>query len=204
MNDRSYRVTRLPRRSTSSSGQSLVEFAIVLPLLLVLVLAVIETGYALLDAHIVTKLTREGSNMISRDTSLNDCVTAMRSMSSRPVNFDDGSSTLILSVIRLVATTGAINYNKPVLYQRYKYGSFAASSVLATVGGGSFGGAPDYKAANSDNDSNLQVTNLPANLLIVPGDMIYVTEIYSRHTLITPVDRLGITLPRTLYAIAYF
>jgi hypothetical protein len=204
MNDRSYRVTRLSQRSTSSSGQSLVEFAIVLPLLLVLVLAVIETGYALLDAHIVTKLTREGSNMISRDTSLNDAVTAMRSMSSRPVNFDDGSSTLILSVIRLVATTGAINYNKPVLYQRYKYGSFAASSVLTTVGAGSFGGAPDYKAANSDNDSSLQVTNLPANLLVVPGDMIYVTEIYSRHTLITPVDRLGITLPRTLYAIAYF
>src|SRR6202140_824517 len=118
MNLPSYRGTR-PPRSHSSSGQSLVEFAIALPLLLVLVLAVIETGYALLDAHIVTKLTREGSNMISRDTTLSDAVTAMRSMSSRPVNFDDGTSTLILSVIRLVATTGAINYNKPVLYQRY-------------------------------------------------------------------------------------
>jgi hypothetical protein len=170
----------------------------------VLVLAVIETGYALLDAHIVTKLTREGSNMISRDTTLSDAVTAMRSMSSRPVNFDDGTSTMILSVVRLVATTGATNFNKPVLYQRYTYGSLAASSVLATAGSGSFGGAPDFKAANSDNDPNLQVLNLPANVLTVPGDMIYVTEIYSKHTLITPVDRFGITLPRTLYAIAYF
>src|ERR1700730_4462466 len=114
MNERSYRGTSRPPRSHSSSGQSLVEFAIALPLLLVLVLAVIETGYALLDAHIVTKLTREGSNMISRDTTLSDAVTAMRSMSSRPVNFDDGTSTMILSVVRLVATTGATNVNKPV------------------------------------------------------------------------------------------
>ena len=71
------------------------------------------------------------------------------------------------------------------------------------MGGGSFGGAPDYQAANSDNDANLQVTNLPANL-IVPGGLLYVTEIYSRHPLITPFDRFGVTVPNTLYSIAYF
>ena len=43
-----------------------------MPLVLVLVLGVIEVGYALLDQHVVTKLTREGSNLISRDTSLAD------------------------------------------------------------------------------------------------------------------------------------
>ena len=50
-----------------------------------LVLGVVEVSYALLDQHVVTKLTREGSNLISRDTSLQDAATAMRSMSSRPV-----------------------------------------------------------------------------------------------------------------------
>jgi hypothetical protein len=34
--------------------------------------------------------------------------------------------------------------------------------------------------------------------------MLYVTEIYTSHPLITPLDRLGITLPSTLYSIAYF
>ena len=62
---------------SSSRGQSIVEFALVLPFLVVLVLGVIEVGYALLDSHIVTKLTREGSNLISRDTSLQDAATAM-------------------------------------------------------------------------------------------------------------------------------
>ena len=34
--------------------------------------------------------------------------------------------------------------------------------------------------------------------------MIYVTEIYTKHALITPWDRFGFKLPETLYSIAYF
>ena len=49
---------------------------------------------------------------------------AMQGMSTRPVDFNAGSK-VILSVIRNVGTIGAPNYNRPVLYQRYEYGSFA-------------------------------------------------------------------------------
>ena len=59
---------------SSASGQGLLEFALILPLLMVLVLGVVEVSYALLDQHVVTKLTREGSNMISRDTTLDDAL----------------------------------------------------------------------------------------------------------------------------------
>jgi hypothetical protein len=38
------------------------------------------------NQQVVTKLTREGSNLISRDTSLQDAATAMASLSTRPVN----------------------------------------------------------------------------------------------------------------------
>ena len=106
------------RRFRSMSGQSLIEFSIVLPLIVVVALGVVEVSYALLDQHIVTKLTREGSNLISRNTSLGDAATAMRTMSSRPVNLDDGSR-LIFSVIRNVPTIGAANYNQAILSQRY-------------------------------------------------------------------------------------
>ena len=60
----------LPTRIVRSSprGQSAVEFALVLPFLVVLVLGLTELGYALLDSHIATKLTRESSNLISRDS----------------------------------------------------------------------------------------------------------------------------------------
>jgi hypothetical protein len=195
-------MTSLRRRARDARGQTLVEFAMVLPLVLVLALGVIEVSYALLDQHVVTKLTREGSNLISRDSSLADTGTALRNMSSRPVDFAT-SARVIFSVIKMVNTAGAANLNREVLYQRYEFGAIAASSQLTTVGAGAFGGAPDYQAANSDNDVNLRLTNLPPNL-IVPGGLLYVTEIYSRHPLITPFDRFGVSVPGTLYSIAYF
>jgi hypothetical protein len=189
------------RRVSGDDGQALLEFALVVPVVLLLVLGVIETGYAVLDQHIVSKMTREGANLISRDTSLADAAAAMRLMSSKPVNFTDGSSKVIFSVVKKVATVGAGNYNKAVLYQRYEYGSYSGSSILNNSGG-SFGGSPEFQAANSDNDGRLVVTNVPATLAV--GGMLYITEIYTRHPLITPFDRFGVQLPQTLYSIAYF
>jgi len=186
----------------NARGQAMVELAVVLPLCITLVLGVVEISYALLDQHVVTRLTREGSNLISRDATLADAAVALKGMSSRPVDFTT-SSKVIFSVIKRVSTTGAANYDKDVLYQRYAYGALAASSKLTTAGGGSFGGPPEYVAANSDNDTSLQLTNLAPNLLTT-GGMLYVTEVFTQHTLITPFDKFGITVPNILYSIAYF
>ena len=186
----------------SESGQGLLEFAVMLPIIMALVLGVVEVSYALLDQHVVTKLTREGSNMISRDTTLDEAVAVMKSMSTRPVSFPTRSK-VIFSVIKKVGTLGTANYNAEVLYQRFSYGSLPNNSYLTTSGSGSFGGGPDYVAANSDSDTRLRVTNLPAGL-VSTGGMLYITEIYTTHTLITPFDKFGITVPTTLYSIAYF
>lgn len=194
---------RQASRLFCASGQSLIEFAIVLPIVMLMVLGVVEVGYALLDEHVVTKLAREGSNLISRDSTLQEAAVAMGSMSSRPVNFNNGSR-LVFSVLKRGGTTGTNNFDKLILYQRYEYGNFSAQSVLRTAGTGSFGGPPNYEAANSDNNTSLQITNLPVNLVNVRGGLIYVTEIFSRHDLITPFDRFGVSVPTTLYSIAYF
>jgi hypothetical protein len=77
----------------------------------------------------------------------------------------------------------------------------SGSSTLNNSGG-TFGSGPDFEAVNSDNDTSLQITNLPATMSV--GGMLYVTEIYTRHPLITPFDRFGISVPQTLYSIAYF
>jgi len=150
----------------------------------------------------VTKLTREGSNLISRNTTLLDTATALRNMSTRPVDFNT-SARVILSVAKNVNTAGSANFGRDVLYQRYEVGALAASSALTTAGAAAFGGAPDFQAANADNDVSLRLTNLPPNL-IGAGGLLYITEIYSRHQVITPFDRFGIQVPSTLYSIAYF
>jgi hypothetical protein len=194
---------RLPQRSVCSSGQSILEFSLLLPFLLVLLLGLVELSYALVDQHVVTRLAREGSNLISRDTLFQDAAAAMRTMASRPVNFDDGSK-LIFSVLKRGATTGTSNYDKVILYQRYEFGSLPGQSALRTAGPPTFGGPPNYEAANSDNNTGLQIANVPSDLVAVKGGMIYVTEIFTRHLLITPLDGFGISVPTTLYSIAYF
>jgi hypothetical protein len=192
-------------RLAKTDGQSLIEFTLVMPMLILLALGVVEFGYVLLDEHVVTKLSREGSNMISRDTPLVQARIALDSMSTRPVDFASGSK-LIFSVIRKGATTGTANYNQHILYQRYEYGDGTLpASALQMQGSGSFP-SPDYVALNSDTNVGLRMVpaTLPPGLDLPLGGMIYVTEIYSRHQLLTPLDRLGITVPDTLYSIAYF
>ena len=183
-------------------GQAIVEFAVLLPIFVVIVLGVVEVSFALLDQHAVTKLSREGSNLISRDTTLADAVTALKSMATYPVSLDNGK--VILSVLKVGSTSGSSNYNRLILYQRYAYGSLAAASKLSTAGSASFGAAPDYTAPNSDSDTNLRVTNAPSTLVVPPGGLVYVTEIFNRHQLLTPLDRFGIQVPTTLYSVAYF
>jgi Flp pilus assembly protein TadG len=184
-------------------GQSVVEFAVIMPLLLVVVLGVIEVSYALLDQHVVTKLTREGSNLISRDTSLSDAAAALKSMSGRPVNFNTNSK-VIFSVVRRGSTTGTNNFNKDVLYARYEYGAIAGTSQISTRGSGAYGAGPTYEATNADGDTNIQVTTLPAGITLSTGGMLYITEIFTTHELITPFDKFGVAVPKTLYSIAYF
>jgi hypothetical protein len=192
------------RTLKNDRGQSILEIAILMPLIMLVALGVIEFGYALLDQHVVTKLTREGSNLISRDTTIGDAVTVMQNMSTRPVDFGT-RSRVIFSVLKKGSSTGTANYDQVILYQRYEYGaSVGGGSALQMRGSGSFGAAPNYIAANSDSNTGLQISNLPAYLDVTRGGLVYVTEIYTAHTLLTPLDRFGVTVPNTLYSIAYF
>jgi hypothetical protein len=190
-------------RGARDAGQGLIEFAVILPLLAVLALGVAETGYALLDQHVVTKLSREGANLISRDVTLAAATEAMKSMSTQPVDFDNGSR-VIFTVLKKVATVGSANFDRIIAYQRYEYGDLAANSKLSLAGPAAFGGPPNYTAPNSDNNVNLRITNAPPDVVLVRGGLMYVAEVYTRHDLLTPLEGFGIALPEILYSIAYF
>ncbi len=192
------------RRAGSASGQSLIEFALVLPLVLLVALGVIETSWALLDEHVVTKLSREGSNLISRDTTIQDATTAMRQMATLPVNFDNGSSTVIFSVIKRGAISGTANYDKPFLYQRFTYGTHAGTSQFNTAGAARSAVRPTTWPTIRIPMRRCKLRTLRATLVPTLGQLIYVTEIFSQHQLLTPLDRFGIAMPTTLSSIAFF
>jgi hypothetical protein len=190
-------------RQKSDRGQTLVEMAFVLPITLMVSLGLIEVSYAVLHQHVISRITREGANLISRDVTLLDASNALKTMSTNPVDFTDGSQ-LVLSVLRKGNVVGTANFDKIVLYQRYSIGTLAADSILTTAGSGVFGGQPDFRAFNSDTDVNLRITNVPANVDMTRGALLYVAEVFTQHAPLTPLDKFGVTVPPTLRSIAYF
>ena len=166
------RPRRLNGMLREDGGQSLIETALTLPLLFLIVFGTVEVGYALVDSHTVTRLTREGSNMISRNTSLYEAGIAVDGMRTGLVDFGS-NSRVIFSVLKRGGTTGTANYDRLVLYQRYEFGGLSATSRLITAGAGTFGPGPDYVALNSDNDTNLRVTGgAPPNVVTVRGGLV--------------------------------
>lgn len=60
------------RPTTSPRGQSLVEFALTFPILLLLALGTVDLGRALHTVYQTNRLSREGANRVSRGVSLTD------------------------------------------------------------------------------------------------------------------------------------
>ncbi len=58
--------------SEKSSGQSLVEFALVLPILLLLILGAMDIGRIITTKIAVTNAAREGANFLSRNALIDD------------------------------------------------------------------------------------------------------------------------------------
>jgi hypothetical protein len=193
----------LTARLSSTRGQSLLEFGISLPVLLLIVLAVSEIGLALRRTHTVTRLTREASNLISRGTSLEDAAVVLETMGDSALDFKTDAK-IVLSVIKRGATTGTSNYDQLVLYQRYEFGSLPAQSKLKMSGSGAFDNSEDHVAIDSDNNAGLRVTNVPGDLIVARGGLLYVTELFSANPPVTPLARLGVSVAETLYSIAYF
>jgi len=187
----------------AASGQTIIEMAFVLPVLLVVSLGVVELSYALLHQHVISRITREGANLISRDVTLLDASNALKAMSAAPVNFANGSQ-LVLSVLKKGSTVGTANFDKVVLYQRYAIGTLGTPSTLSTTGPAPVGPAPDFLTSNTDTNMNLRISNLPANVDVTRGGLLYVAEVFTQHAPLTPLNQFGVVTPQMLRSIAYF
>lgn len=198
-------ITRTYRRLRADRGQSIVEFAVTLPLMLLVSLGVVETSNALMRQHVATKMAREGSNMISRNTELADAGNALRAMTQNPAEFS--TKSLVIFSVLMRSQTGS-NNGQIVLYQRYQLGNGALGGSRLNGSCSTCTAANDYTAQNPNNTTSLRVTNAPPNIITVPGGMIYVTEVYQKFDTMTPIQGLGgimrIPLPQVLYSIAYF
>jgi Flp pilus assembly pilin Flp len=168
-------VHRVTRRD--ESGQALIEFALIALIMVGLVFGLIDISRAIYEKQVMINLTREGSNLASRGTSLSDTALAV-------VN---GDEPLDIASKGMVIVTSVQNdgTNCRVVDQFPMGGLKGQNSKL-----GKKGGSP-FPCMNS---------NIPQ-----PNQTAFVTEVFYTYEPVTPVGKLlTIVMPPTLYDVAYF
>jgi len=160
------------------SGQAAMEFAIIVTMVLVLLCALVDFGRAINFMQVMVGLTRQGSNLASRGTSLPASAAAVIAGDS-PLDLTDNGEVIVTSV----TNTGVTN----VITGQASQGGISRVSRVGTGVG--------------------KPATIPASAatMLQPGQTIYITEVFYAYKPITPIGNLmTIALPSTLYESAYF
>jgi Flp pilus assembly protein TadG len=167
------------KRLEDERGAALIELALCLSMLLVLVFGIIDFSQIILDHEVMSGLSRQGSDLASRGTSLTDTVSALGIQ---------GASLNIGTKGRIILTAVTdVNGNFQIIGQAE---SPTGISITSAVGSG-VGNAASMPSS--------------ANYVLQAGQTLYVTEVFYSYTPMTPIGSfLKTSLASTLYESAYF
>ena len=175
------------RGNNGERGQAILEFLPVMVLMLTLAFAVIDFGYFIWQSQVIIGLTREGSNLASRDMPLSGAAAAVISDGS-VLNLSSRGRVIITSVEN-IGTASASNF---VITGQYSTGNLSATSKIGT-----------YTGSGTPRATILVPTGFPP--VPQPGASVFVTEIYCSFTPITPLGYfVQYTMPSKTYDVAYF
>jgi len=160
-------------------GSVLVELALCMTMLLVLVFGAIDFSLIIFDRQVMAGISRQGSDLASRGTSLTDTVSAL---------VTQGQSLKIGTTGRIFVTAVADVNGKPQIIDQAE--SPTGISVNSTIGSG-VGKAAAMPAS--------------ATTVLKDGQTIYVTEVFYAFKPVTPIGTfLKLSLASNLYEAAYF
>ena len=147
-------------------------------LIIMLVFAIVDFGRAFSQVQVMIGLTRQGSNLASRGTSLLDSAKAVVA-GDAPLDLNAGGEVIMTAVTK--------NAQGNVITGQVAQGGVARVSKVGQ-GVGTIATLPSSAAA-----------------MLQPGQTVYITEVFYTYQAITPVAKLvNIVMPSTLYQVAYF
>jgi len=175
-------------KSRDQSGQALVEFMLVALILLVLLFGLIDFSRAISTWQVMVNVSREGSNLAARGYGSN----ATQVISIALGTVVSNAAPLNISQNGVVIITAVANSNGTfVVTQQMSLGALTATSKVAPKGTASTPTMPI---------SNNSTVTFPQ-----PNQTTYVTEVFYSYSPVTPIGTIiGLTLPPTLYDVAYF
>lgn len=110
-------------------GSSLIEFTLILPLLLCMILALIEFGHLIQCRLIVSNVCREGGSLGSRTLVLDQNLANLVAVSGHPLNLNSGVGKVIIT--RIDAGISASQPN-PRITSQVVAGSWSSGSQYST------------------------------------------------------------------------
>lgn len=169
---------RNPHRA-GEHGAALAEFAILLPIVITVLLAVIDFGRLVYCHQVATDLTREAANLVSRGTSVTDAWNAAAAADG-PIQVDDAGK-MIVSVIRRKTATDPT----PWIFEQTSNGPLlSVKSKIGTV--------------------NKKAT-IPHIASLAVGVTVTAVEIYHGFEPIFASGNLALTFyPQSIYGVAFF
>jgi len=170
---------RWTKRLKNERGSALVELAFCLPMLLILVFGLIDFSQIIFCKQVICGLTRQGSNLASRGTSLADTLSALSTQ---------GAALHIGTKGRIIVTEVADVKGKPQIKDQVE----SSTGIVVTSAVGTGIGNPASVPSS-------------ANTVLNAGQTLYVTEVYYSYTPVTPIGNfLRASVSPTLYESAYF
>lgn len=177
-----------------SVGLAAVEFALILPILLILVLGVFDFSRALRTQLIVINVSREGANLAARSPSLEsrhqDIMNSLTA-STPPLDMPDNGMIYITEIMGY--SQGGVVRNIITAQYRWTGGNTTQGSRIWTCN--SWNG--DGSCRNIPSGNNAPTANVMTNDLAA-GDLIYAVEVfYDFETLFSGTEvGFGLSIPQ--------
>src|SRR5215471_13887973 len=130
-------VARRVRRRDPSRGGAAVEFALVLPIFLLLVMGALDYGYFFFSEQVVTGAAREGARAGSTDTLASAAATAKSVaytyMTRNGINCDTGDDTCVHTSAPTIPIDG-LTINRVIVDIHYPFKSLTGYSSIIIPG----------------------------------------------------------------------
>lgn len=209
-------VHRRRRYRRRCKSQSLVEFALILPIYLTMMLGVFDYGWMIGNSIILAQVSREGAITVARQTidPMNRALAVMVESSEPRLDLDSEAGAAIIQQITY-DTNVSVNVNLLYYYRETNQ----SPADLSCISIGLLFGGGDGLMNNSrivPHYTNEFNTNLnywrnvwrrcsfpPDN--INQGQKMHVVEVWYTNSFVTPIGTLiGLVVPAYLYDAAYF
>lgn len=183
------------------SGQALLEFAFVLPMLCIFVLGVVDYGRAIFDSEVILNLAGEGSSVASRSNLGSLQANLQGAANIVMADSDLHMSTKGCAIITSVQETSTTPPTYTITQQQQPNNPSCGITVTSRIGCYSTTGGCNNNKATIPTSVQTALAGEPA------GSTVYVTEVFYSYAYATPIGAFlhnGGVLPSDLYAVAYY